>query len=184
MKNVKVGLTPVNWILSIVGILIFACFIILPPTFRALLKEEEIVPELPEEAIIETLSCTKSNIVTDNYNESVTYHFQYYKDVIQIYSRKSERTYNDPLMYESDKQLFGRYASAFSVLSGYKYLVDIVDENYSLTVNEQYDLAVFQNTVIIVPGDTVETNVMSEYSKSDSVSQIKSDLTSDGYTCE
>lgn len=184
MKNVKVGLTPLNWFLSILGILLFALFIILPPVFRVFLKEEVKAPELPEEAVIETLSCSKNDIVNDNYKESITYHFQYYKDVIQIYSKRTNRTYNDPYIYQTDKQLFGRYATAFSVLPGYKYVLDVEDENYKLTINEQHDLSVFQNTVIIIPGDTVETNVMSEYSKADSVSQIKTDLTNDGYICE
>ena len=39
-KEKKIGLTPLNWILCIVGIIFFTLFIVLPPMFRAFVPED------------------------------------------------------------------------------------------------------------------------------------------------
>ena len=35
------GLTPLNWVLSIAGILVLSCLVILPPVFKIAFKEKE-----------------------------------------------------------------------------------------------------------------------------------------------
>ena len=40
MKNEKIGITPMDWALSIAGILVLLCFIVLPPVFRVALKDK------------------------------------------------------------------------------------------------------------------------------------------------
>lgn len=182
MKKEKIGLTPINWILSVLGIILLSCIIILPPVFRVVFKEEEII-ELPEEAIIEELTCTKNNIILNGYTAEVTYNFNYYKDQIQTYSKKTTSTYTDYVLYDTDKQTYGRYTGAFNILSGYEYLMEPDDVNYILTVSEDYDLAIFKNVVITIPGDTEETKVTSIYTMSDSMTQVKNNLINDGYIC-
>ena len=182
MKVEKIGLTTMNWILSILGILVLSCFIILPPVFRVVFKEE-VKEEIPEEIIIKTLICEKNNIITDQYIENSIFTFHYFNDRIRIYSKESNRTYNDSVIYANDKQQFGRYVAAFSILSGYGYSIDPDDDHYIIKINEKYDLGLFQPTVITVPGDTLATSIDSTYTLNDSVSNIQHQLVNDGYIC-
>ena len=183
MKKEKIGLTPINWFLSILGIIVLSCLIILPPVFRTVFKEEKPI-ELPEETIIEKLTCTKNDIVLEGYTGDITYSFSYYQDQIQNYSKKTVSTYTDYVLYDNDKQTFGRYTAAFNILAGYEYVMEPNDETYMLTINEDYDLTTFNNTTITIPGDTEETKVTSLYTMSDSMNQIKNNLINDGYTCK
>lgn len=184
MKNEKIGLTAFNWILSILGIILLSCFIILPPLFRTIFKEEAPKEELKTEIVIKTLTCRKQNIITENYTDNDTLTFRYYNDSIRTYSREINRVYNDFTVYSTDKQLHGRYVSAFSILPGYDYSIQPDDNSQSIIINENYDLGLFKETTITIPGDTTETIVTSLYSMEDSVIEIHTNLINDGYTCE
>ena len=183
MKKEKIGLTPMNWVLSILGILLLSCLIILPPVFRVVFKEEE-KEDFQTEITIEKLICEKKNIVSEQYTEDSVLTFYYYNDNIRTYSKNTNRTYNDQILYENDKQQFGRYVTAFSLLSGYVYSIDPDDEEFVININEEYDLGLFNSTIITLPGDSEEVTVTSTYSKEDSMNQIKTDLTNNGYTCK
>ena len=183
MKKEKIGLTPINCFLSILGIILLSCVIILPPVFRVVFKEEEII-ELPEEAIVEELTCVKDKIKEEGYTNDITYSFSFYNDQIHEYTKKTVSTYTDYVLYDTDKQAYGRYAGAFSILSGYDYLMEPDDVRYVLTVTEDYDLSIFKNTTITIPGDTEETKVTSMYNITDSMNQVKTTLTKSGYNCK
>ena len=59
MKKKKSGLTATNWVLSILGILVLSCFVILPPVFRVFLKEEEAPAQ---KKIVAMTTCRKEQI--------------------------------------------------------------------------------------------------------------------------
>jgi len=184
MKNQNVGLTTANWILSILGIILLSCVIILPPIFRVFFKEEEIIESLPEKIDLQVTACEKKDILMGQYtyNEILTFYFT--NDKIHNYSRDVERIYRDFDSYSNDKQLFGRYATAFSILSGYKFSVNPDDNNLVINIDELYELNVFKETTITIPGDNYETNVTSIYMKDQSVEEVVNSLTIDGYICK
>lgn len=74
-KEKKVGLTPLNWILCIIGILFFMSFIALPPMFRAFISDEENIggttPNNPSSTatpvVTKTTICTKTEIDSEEY---------------------------------------------------------------------------------------------------------------------
>lgn len=72
-KEKKVGLTPLNWILCIIGILFFMSFIALPPMFRAFISDEENIggttPNIPSPTpvVSKTTICTKTEIDSEEY---------------------------------------------------------------------------------------------------------------------
>lgn len=184
MKEKKYGLTVIEWILSIVGIIMLTCIIILPPIFRVVFEEEEKEPELPEQVIVGSIECVKTNIRTNDYRYTEILNFTYANDQIQRYSTNQVRIYNDSVKYLSDKQLFGKYTAAFTILSGYKYSVDPDDNTYTLIVDEEYNLDDFKNTTITIPGDTETTEVKTTYTRKDSIETVKNNLISKGYTCK
>lgn len=183
MKEEKIGLTTTNWILSILGILLLSSLIILPPIFRVVFKEEE-KQEIKDEIIIEKITCEKKNIISATYREDINLVFYYYKDRIRTYSKSASRTYNDYILYESDKQKFGRYVTNFSLLTGYTYSIDPDDEMPAISISEEYDLGVFKSTTITIPGENEEVTVTTAYTNEDSMNKIKNDLINDGYTCK
>lgn len=183
MKEEKIGLTTTNWILSIVGILLLSCLIVLPPIFRVVFKEEE-KKEIKDEIIIEKLTCEKNNIISGTYAEDINLVFNYYNDNIRSYSKSASRTYNDYVLYENDKQKFGRYVTNFSLLTGYTYSIDPNDETLAISISEEYDLSIFKSTTITIPGENEEVTVASTYTSEDSMNKIKNDLINDGYTCK
>lgn len=68
----KVGLTPINWILCILGIIFFSLFIILPPMFRAFIDEEQSNIKVQENGnqsstVVNTVVCTKSDTSNEEY---------------------------------------------------------------------------------------------------------------------
>lgn len=182
-EKVKIGLTPLNWVLSIAGILLLSCLIILPPVFRVFIKEAKVVEEIPEQIIIEKLTCSRKNYRVGSHVENDLLTFNYYKDKIRTYTRKREMSYQNLDQYELDKQSFGRLTSAYDILEGIKYSVNTDDTETKIVVSESYDLGVFKKTYIIIPGDTEETEVDSKYTLEDSVNAIKNDLEKNGYTC-
>lgn len=76
-KEKKVGLTPLNWVLCIAGILFLMTFIVLPPMFRAFIKEEnnnnnsvnntQPTPNNTSSVTSITTICTKSVLEDEEY---------------------------------------------------------------------------------------------------------------------
>lgn len=183
MKQEKVGLTTMNWILSIGGIILLSLFIILPPVFRVVFKEAEKPQEEIKEYPMITTTCYKENIQTDTTTDVVTYIFQHKNNELKSYTKTTKKSYLDPNIYDTDKQSFGRLVTAFSVLSGYNYTVTPSEEEDYLLVQENYDLAVFKSTMIVIPGNTEPTSVSSEYLFNQSINEMENELTVDGYFC-
>lgn len=183
MKEEKTGLTVTNWILSIGGILILLCLIILPPLFRVLLPEEEAIP-LPEtKVVIGSTTCTNSNVEGIGYIDNVTLDFTHTDSKITNYTRSYLRTYQDQNEYQSMKYTYGQYVSEFNLLSGYTYSANFDDDTSSIQIQEIYDLSTFTPTTVKLPGDEQPTAVTTEFEYNDDINSIKTKLLSNGYTC-
>ncbi len=176
------ALTAKDWILSILGIIILLCFIILPPVFRTFLKDEVKLPE-PTTYPVVTLNCYKDNITYDDYTDKVNFTFYSQNAKISSYSKKIERVYSDEIIYQQEKLNYGKLVTAFSVINGYQYLVTPNDDLFSLIINEDYDLNKFQDTKIMIPGDDDTTEVKSDYYLNDNIDSIKESLINDSYIC-
>lgn len=211
MKNQKVGLTAKNWMLSILGIIVFSLVIILPPVFRVVFKEEVVTPPTNEPALpITTTTCYLENIIREdntesmieednteniteednteniiekNYTESETLVFEHRGTSIEQYTRRTEKKYTDPTIYDEERQNYGSLVPVFSILSGYRYSVTPNDSLFLLTITEIYDLTSFENSTFIIPGDSEATTVTSEYQLHDSITKIQEELTTNGYVC-
>ena len=147
MKKEKIGLTTTNWILSILGIILFSCFIILPPVFRVVFKEEAKTPE--EETVYPNITtiCYKDKISGIEYIDNEKISFQHQNSKIKQITKEISRKYNDPLIYQQKKQSYGVLVTAFSIISGYSYSItpndndaNIICLSEKLSTDEAYSL--------------------------------------------
>ena len=184
MKNEeKIGLSKLELGLSIAGIVLLSCLIILPPVFRIAFKEKKVVEDIPKDIDILTLICSKKNYYSGDVRKNTTYTIKYYKDKVRTYNIVTESIYSDPAPYDTQKQLEGKASTAYGMVEGINYTVNPSDKDLKITVIEDCDLSTFKSTPVIVPGDAVETKINSVYTTKDSVEQIKTDLQDEGYTC-
>ena len=150
MKEKKVGLTPMNYLLSIGGIILLACVIILPPVFRMVFEKEVIIESTPNPGIIKkTLVCHKDNITSINYTDSEAYIFSFKNDILQKYTLRTERVYLDPIFYQEEKSVYGRYVTSFNEIAGYEYSVTPNDDTASFMIIANYDFKSFKPTTIL-----------------------------------
>jgi len=157
-ENKKVGLTTLNWFLSISGIIILSLFIILPPVFRTVFKEEVIIEEnepveekepVQNNGIDDTnylkVTCTKQNPLVD-YNETSQIILSHENNALRILTINSNRTYlntkESESAYTDSKLLCSSNKDVLSSISGFNYNCDITDTNINETI--KYDLAVFE----------------------------------------
>ncbi len=183
MKKQKIGLSAMNWILSILGILLFSCIIILPPVFRRFIKPE-IIEEPPQEEIITaTVTCQNENLAGVNYIDSEILVFTYQNQKLQGFTRTTNRVYTDSLTYQEQKSVYGKYVTAFSMINGYEYSATPSDDTFSVRIQEKYDLTIFKPTTIVIPGDENPTAITTSYELNSDISMIEEYLTVNGYTC-
>ena len=182
MKEEKIGITPINWILSILGIAVLLCFIILPPVFRVVFKEEVKVPD--DEPIIEHLTCTKNNYVTTDHFENDSITFNYVGNKVNTYSRVTEMTFHNLDDYEKVRDELGRLATAYSLLDGVEYIVTPDVGSLKITLTQKFNLGTFKSTSVTVPGDLEPTQLTSDYTHSQLIKDIKADLIDEKYSCK
>ena len=184
MKKEKLGITPVDWILSILGILVLSCFVVLPPLFRIVFKKN-VKPIDDAPVVVEQMICTKNNFVTDGHMTNDSIDFTYMKDVISKYTRTTEMSFDSVDTYEQMKQEYGKLATAYSFAgAGVNYVVNADDGTLKIKISEDFNLGSFQPTTVTIPGDDHETQIVSEYTRDDLVSNIKADLIDAKYTCK
>ncbi len=179
MKKQKVGLTPTNWILSILGILILSCFVVLPPVFRVFFKEEELV----NEDVIGVMTCHKEQIENPDTIDDEILSFSYVNRKLTNYQKVTTRTYIDPMIYQAMKPTYGQYTTSFNMITGYQYSIHLDDDDSSVQITERYDLSVFRPTTITVPGEENPTAITSTYQLHDDIDGWKEYLVTYGYVC-
>lgn len=184
MKEEKIGLTTTNWVLSILGIIVLTCLIVLPPVFRTFIKEN-VKDETPNiESPIVTTTCYKAKIASADYEDDITYIFSHQDNKLKEINKKIERLYLDPLVYQDKRQLYGKLVTAFSIIEGLDYTATPDDNNSKVIIRENYDLQSFKATVIVIPGDNEPTEIKSDYQYNDSMDSIINSLKTNAYVCE
>jgi len=183
MKEQNVGLTSKDWILSILGIIILSCLIILPPLFRTFIKEEVTNDPVQQDEVIVTTTCKNENITAIDYNDNETIIFNHKNQKIQGFSKTTIRTYLDPMVYQEEKLRYGKLVTALSIIDGYEYGATLEDDNSSVNIQEKYDLVNFKPTTVLVPGDEHPTAITTSYQLNDDISKVKNYLSANGYTC-
>ena len=179
MKKEKIGMTPISWFFSIVGIILFASLIIVPPVLRILIKEEEKKPEEPEKIVIVSTQCIKKTAT-----ETATINITYANDSLMKYSKNTIQEFKSTAEYEQEKQKQGRLTTAYSLLDGVTYDVSVQDSNLKITINEDYNLSTFKAESVTLPDSEEVVEIKDVYKKGDSATGIISELTNDGYECE
>lgn len=182
MKNEKVGMTGLNWILSIFGIIFFASLIIIPPVLRTVIKEEP--KKQTEKEELKQLTCTKNNYVQDGANKNSTTKINYYTDKIITYSIKEEYVFQSLDQYDIQKANYARVTLIYDSVDGINLNLNADDSNLKITVEEKCDLRKFKSTVVILPNETEENKINSFYNQTDSITEIMNDLQNEGYTCK
>lgn len=184
MNKEKLGITPADWALSILGILVLVCLIVLPPVFRVAFKEKA-KPIDDDQPVVEHMTCSKENFVSDGHMTNDTIEFTYINNRISKYTRKTDMTFTDVESYQQLKEEYGKIANDYSFIkNGVSYVVNADDGILKIKVEEEFNLGLFQNTEITIPGDTEPKQITSEYTRNDLVSNIKTDLTDAKYTCK
>lgn len=184
MEDRKVGLSIFEWIISILGIIVLVMLIVLPPIFRTVFKEEKL-PETPNVVLdLDEVTCSKDLVDDSNNKITDNYVFKTHLNQVKIYSNKTTIRYDDVVLYQGDKIRYGHLVTAFSVIAGYKYNVEPNDDESTLIIDEEYDLAIFSPTTVTVPGDSDATNVASDYALSQNMVQIRQELETNGYLCK
>lgn len=182
MKEKNNEITPMNWLLSILGIILLSCFIILPPVFRAVFKETKPIVE-PDQPVIEHMTCTKSNYVVDTHYENDSITFNYLNNRINTYKKEMTMTFNTLEEFNAEKEMLGRLVTGYSFIQGASYIVTPNDGDLKINITQEYNLGTFKKTSVTIPGDLEPTQLTSDYTRDDSVSDIRVDLVNSGYTC-
>ena len=185
MKKEKIGMTPVSWLLSILGILLFTSLIILPPVFRVVFKKEvKDEPEPVEKVEIINMICTRSNYTVENHTETNTIKITYAKDSLMKYSKNTQEEFRSTTAYEQEKQKQGKLTTAYSLLNGVVYNVSVQDSNLKIIIDENYNLDIFKDENVTLPDGEEVVEIKNVYKKGDSANGIISELTNNGYNCQ
>ncbi len=180
MRNQKVGLTTTNWILSILGIIILSCFVVLPPVFRIFLKEDE---GPMNEDVSGITTCHKEGIENVDTIDDEIISFSHRNRKLLNYQKITTRTYIDPMVYQALKPTYGQYTTSFNMITGYQYSIHLEDDHSSVQITERYDLSTFRPTTITVPGEENPTAITSTYQLNDDIDKWKEYLVTYGYVC-
>ena len=183
-NEVKIGMSPFNWFLSIVGILILLSFIVLPPVFRLVFPKPEEEAPFVDTIVIKTLKCSVNNRLVEEHVENDIITFKYYQDQMRSYSRTKENVYTDIESFDTDRQKYGRLSTAYSILEGVEYDASPDNVNLTISIKEKYDFGLFSPRTVSIPGEEETIDLDSEYKLGESVDKIKNNLIELGYTCE
>lgn len=181
MKN-KI-LTTKELVISIVGIVLLSCLIILPPVFRVTFKREKPI-DPNEKGPILVLTCSKNNIKNTNYTDNQVYSLAHQDGKLISYIDEKERIYYDSIVYQSEKAEYGKLVTALTIIDGYTYTATPVDNTSSVNIKESFDLARFADTTITIPGSSDSKEVKSKYNYEATIEDIQISLVAQGYTCK
>lgn len=168
----KVGMSGLNWFLSIVGILVFTSFIALPPICRSLIEEDSSTGNAPtasaptkeENGAIVTTVCKKVEI-----QEETEYLIQSKEDQLVMLAKTTTTHYaDDPTNLEENCRI---ESSLYQGLAGFQYQCRV--EGTDAIVESRLQMKDFQNDEIPIPFDVHQT-----------VPKLKDEMTLAGFMCE
>lgn len=183
MEEKNNGLTPMTWVIAILGMILLSCFIILPPLFRIVFKDKT-VPLPDDQPVVEHMECVKNNYVTDNHYESDTIKFSYLNNRINLYTKKTVMTFNDTESFDAEKDMLGKLVTGYSFVKGASYVVTPNVSDLKIIVTQEFNLGTFQTTSVTLPGDLQPTQLTSDYTRDNSINDVRIELTNSGYTCK
>lgn len=169
-KEKKVGLTPLNWILSIAGIIFFALFIVLPPMFRTFIKSDsgitnnnpsnETNQQTPPMVVTKTTICTKNELDREEYKIISE------NDVNQIIAYTNESDYDELDVFNTCEQEVLNFVNAPGLYNNCE-----IKENKKI-ITHRITLEDYKETTSPLPFDINSTN-----------QEITSYLVSLGFSC-
>lgn len=198
-KKEKVGLSRLDWILSISGIILLSMVIVLPPLFRVVFEEKIEVPD-ENNQIVEDTDTTEIKINDDKYVKVMCMKQVTNPDYIEnlvvtlAHENQSLKVLTEDIIYTylvNTKDGESLYAEAklactnitedFKTVAGFNYSCDVKDDSVQIT--KKYDLADFQPTSVVDYQGTV-IQLVSPFIFDQSTAEITTSLTSQGYTCQ
>lgn len=183
-----------EWIFCILGIIIFASFMILPPVFRLVFPVEHTIleepkpsqkPSEPEGPIIvddsayDKIVCKKT-LPTNEISEITLSHKE---KRLQIYIEKNTNSYQNVSEEEFNKiKTDCDYPqSPYLRIEGFQYICE--NQDRKVTITKKYDLKTFANTTITLEDGSVEL-VSVPYLYNQSIENIQKSLENEHYICE
>lgn len=198
-KNEKVGLSKLDWILSISGIFLLSMLIVLPPLFRVVFEEKTEIP-MENNPIVEDTDNTEIKINDDNYAkvmcmkqvtntnyiENLVITLAHENQSLKVLTEDTIYTYlittkDGESMYAEAKLACINITDDFKKVTGFNYSCDVKEDSVQIT--KKYDLANFKSTSVVdYAGVVVQLN--SPFIADQSTAEITTSLTSQGYTCQ
>lgn len=191
----KVRMTTLNWILSILGIILLIILMALPPIFRVVFEEEPIIENKPSNEVQEIKPSEQDKIDDTMYTKVTcmkqTTYAEYIENSILILAHDGEQlkvlTEDITNTYLLDsKESENLYTEAklncknkveYDSIKGFNYSCSSTTD--SIDTIKKYDLSVFNNTV-----DQLENGIKPSFILDQNVTEITTSLTSEGYTCK
>lgn len=161
----KIGMSGLNWFLSIIGLLFFSSLIFLPPIFRALLKEDDSSLHLPKQEIVKaTTICTKVEG-----KETTEYIIDSTDDQIDLFAQSISRTYSEKEIEAIEN--CNKEASLYQGLSGFHHGCRI-DEG-KIIIESRVQISEYKNEPIPI-----------SFNLEEKASVLKTSFLSTGFQCE
>lgn len=202
MKKIM-GLSILQWILCVGGILVLSSFIVLPPVFRgvfAIPSEEEnggdnlddTVPpvtdnssgELIDDSKYDRIICTYSDESSSDYRDSLGVLLFYEDNQLRIVSETVNRVY--PLDTKDNEAKFAEAQLAcqeipdsYHQIKGFNY--ECSTGGNSIYTVRKFDLATFDPTLV---SESDKEVISTNYTLNQNVQEIVTQLESAGYLCE
>ena len=202
MKKIM-GLSILQWILCVGGILVLSSFIVLPPVFRgvfAIPSEEEnggdnlddTVPpvtdnssgELIDDSKYDRIICTYSDESSSDYRDSLGVLLFYEDNQLRIVSETVNRVY--PLDTKDNEAKFAEAQLAcqeipdsYHQTRGFNY--ECSTGGNSIYTVRKFDLATFDPTLV---SESDKEVISTNYTLNQNVQEIVTQLESAGYLCE
>lgn len=179
----KVGMTKLNWILSIGGIILLVILMFLPPLFRIVFEEKEVIKQdnttiidndtMQEEIdddIYSKVVCMMQTTNT-NYIENYTVTLAHQNNQLEIITEDITHTY----LFTSKEAEEAYNAEKFSCTSN-----TITGMIYTCTSNDD----TIHTVQKVDLSKTTSDNTVIYYSYHQDISELTTTLTSLGYTCQ
>lgn len=190
----KVGMTLLNWILSILGIILLIILIAIPPIFRVVFEEEPVIENKPSNEVEEIKPSEQNKIDDTKYTKITcikqTTHTEYIENTILILAHDNEQlkvltedithTYlldskDSESMYTEEK-LACKNKPEYDSITGFNYSCNTTND--SIETTKKYDLNTFRNTT-----DQLISEVNPSFILNQNITEITTSLISEGYTC-
>lgn len=173
----KVGMSGLNWFLSIIGILFFVSFIVLPPIFRSFIDEE--VGEEPNTNVVESPSPTSDSSVDKQvntikictkYGDRVdnSYLIQSQNDVILMFAQTDTTHYLEGEDFSSNCDF---ESSLYQNIPGFYHACRVEGNDMIVESRVQID-------------DKIPENIPISYDLTQKASELEQQLVTNGFTCE